>query len=124
MAKPDRRGLRALCLTLSVVLLAALVAYLQPLGGALSFVPFLGAVAVSVWYGGLRFGLLAIILSYLILDQVLPVMLPLGRPDIAEATALGMFGMVAMLVGWLCGARVQAQSPGEHTGVDHPNQQP
>jgi hypothetical protein len=96
-------------LTVSAVLLATLLMYLLPLGGSLAFGTFLAAVAVSIWYGGLRWGLLAAVLSAAMLDQVVPARLPAGRIDIAEAAALATFGFIAMLVGWLCGARLQAE---------------
>src|SRR2546428_5929881 len=74
---------------LAVLLAAALHAALDPLwGGRNPFVPFYPAVVFVAWFAGLGPGLLATLLSALVLTRVWPVPPPAGPPGHLLARAL------------------------------------
>jgi signal transduction histidine kinase len=89
---------------LSVGLALPLTELLTPLESVPSL-PFLAAVAVSSWYGGLRQGLLATALSVLALDFFfVPPVYSLGV-GLADGLRLGVFVLVACLLSSLHAAR-------------------
>jgi signal transduction histidine kinase len=83
------------------MLLTGLLTPLEPVPSP----PFLAAVAVSAWYGGLAQGLLATVLSVLALDFFfVPPIYSLGV-GLADGIRLGVFGLVATLLSSLHAAR-------------------
>src|SRR2546426_6787928 len=93
--------------TAALALLLTLL--LAPLQEQSAFILFLGAVAVSTWYGGLKPGLLSLVLSALALDYFHLGPAYAWGMDSADFLRLGAFLLVAILISSLHAARERAE---------------
>jgi signal transduction histidine kinase len=93
---------------IAVLVAAILTQLLKPLSTSYSPL-FLAAVAVSAWYGGLGPGFLATALSALALDSLFLSPVDFLRSGLGDTTRIGVFGLVALLIGYLHAARRQAE---------------
>lgn len=101
---------------LGAVLLAAFLArLLLPLTATASPL-LLAAVTVSSLYGGLGPGLVATVLSALALDVLVLHSVYSHLTGFAEATRLGVFGLVAVLISSLYSARRRGAGPDPDPG--------
>lgn len=93
----------------AVALAAVLTIWIEPLRGKSSFLIFFAAVMLSLWYGRLGPGLLAIALSVLTLDFFLiPPIHSIGT-NIDEAAPLCVFVLLAVLMNALHAQRLGAE---------------
>lgn len=94
---------------LLVGLAAGLSYYFAPYLERTVFILFFAAVMASSWYGGLKPGILATVLSALVgMYFFLPPAFSFGLQYTANEIQLGLFLLVALLINWLTGARQQA----------------
>lgn len=101
-----RYGLAVVAVTLSLILTLLLLPVLHKTPAVL----FFAAVMISSWYGGLRAGILATILSVLSIDYfVLPPRFALSYAE-TDILLLGVFALVASLISWLNAKRIKAES--------------
>jgi two-component system CheB/CheR fusion protein len=89
----------------ALLAVAAMAVIRESLDGVLGqtalFAPFVSVVMFSAWYGGLKPGLLATILSLVaIVTLFLPS--PLFPLDLQEATGGGIFFFTGVMISWLC----------------------
>jgi PAS domain S-box-containing protein len=103
-------GIALLAVTLALGTTLLLGAYLEPTPTPLFFV----AVMVSAWYGGLRPGIVATILSTLAINYfLLEPLYTLNIPNLGTVVRLGVFMMAALLINSLNEAQRTARRRAE-----------
>ena len=83
---------------------------LRPLADPNPFIFFFAAVALSAWYGGLRAGLLATVLSIALTDYFFIPPYVVLAVDLGGFLRLGIFALIAGLISWLSDARQRADT--------------
>src|SRR4030095_254994 len=66
---------------------------------------FYAAIVVSAWFGGMGPGLLAVVLATIALDYYFIPPLYTLRPDLKQISFLLVFGVLAVLTGWMSAKR-------------------
>ncbi|MAS33050.1 MAG: hypothetical protein CL610_03520 [Anaerolineaceae bacterium] len=107
MVRPARKNrlLRYLFSLVAVAVAFFLSWLLWPVVNEGPFVFFYGAVALSAWFGGLIPGLLATVLSMIVVDYFLVEPLYVIFNSVGDVVRLGIFAGSAVLVSWLNEAR-------------------
>lgn len=106
----QRYGLAVLFVALAFVLTLVLDYWMGM--AKTPFILFFAALTVSAWYGGQKAGLLATVLSALLVNFFFQTPLFRFGVDLADGVRLGIFILESVLISRLCGALRTAQ---EHT---------